>query len=48
MGLSLKKAKYVKNLFKGIMPTKRDDIALKETKKSKKKQMLIESSSEEE
>jgi hypothetical protein len=42
--LLLEEAKYVKNLSKGIMSTKKDNIALKA---SKKKQILVESSSEE-
>jgi hypothetical protein len=46
--LLLEEARYVKNLSKGIVSTKKDDIALKIIKKSKKKQVLIESSSEEE
>jgi hypothetical protein len=39
-------AKYVKNLSKGILSTKKDIIALKASKKSKKKPTLVESSSE--
>jgi hypothetical protein len=46
-GLLLEEAKYVKNLSKGIVSAKRDDIALKAIKKGKKEQMLIKSSSEE-
>jgi hypothetical protein len=37
--------KYVKNLSKGIVSTKKDDIALKASKKTKK-EVLVESSSE--
>jgi hypothetical protein len=40
--LLLEEAKYVKNLSKGIMSTKKDNIALKASKKSKKKQILVE------
>jgi hypothetical protein len=46
--LLLEEAKYVKNLSKGIVSTKKDNIALKASKKSKKKQILVESSCEEE
>jgi hypothetical protein len=45
--LLLEEAKYVKNLSKGIVSAKRDDIALKAIKKGKKEQMLIKSSNEE-
>jgi hypothetical protein len=38
----------VKNLSKGMVSTKKDDITLKAIKKSKKKQILVECSSEEE
>jgi hypothetical protein len=44
--LFLEEAKYVKNLSKGIVSTKKDNIALKESKNTKKKQVLVESSSE--
>jgi hypothetical protein len=40
-------ANHIRNLYKGITTTKKQDIALK-TSKSKKKQIVIESSSEEE
>jgi methionyl-tRNA synthetase len=43
--LLLEEAKYVKNLSKGIVSTKKDNITLKA---SKNKQILVESSSEEE
>jgi hypothetical protein len=43
--LLLKEEKYVKNISKCIVPTKKDSIALKASKKAKKKQMLVESSS---
>jgi hypothetical protein len=46
--LLLEEVKYVKNLSKGILSTKKDDIALKAIKKSNKMQILVESSSEEE
>jgi hypothetical protein len=36
----------VKNLSKDIMSTKKDNIALKASKKTKKKQVLVKSSSE--
>jgi hypothetical protein len=45
--LLLEEARYVKNLSKGIVSTKKD-VALKASKKSKKKQIQVESSSEEE
>jgi methionyl-tRNA synthetase len=45
-GLILEEAKYVKNLSKGIVSTKKDDITLKASKKTKKNQVLVESSSE--
>jgi hypothetical protein len=41
--LLLKEEKYVKNISKRIVPTKKDSIALKASKKAKKKQMLVES-----
>jgi hypothetical protein len=41
----LEEARFVKNHSKGIVSTKKDDIALKA---SKKKQVMVESSSEEE
>jgi hypothetical protein len=46
--LLLEEAKYVKNLSKGIVSTKKDNITLKASKKRKKRQILVESSSEEE
>jgi hypothetical protein len=42
----IEEAKYLKNLSKGIVSTKKDIIALKSTMKSKKKQILVEISSE--
>jgi hypothetical protein len=46
--LLLEEARYVKNLSKGIVSTKKDNIALKASKKTKKKPILVESSSEKE
>jgi hypothetical protein len=46
--LLLEEARYVKNLSKGIVSTKKDVVALKASKKSKKKQIQVERSSEEE
>jgi hypothetical protein len=43
--LLLEEVKYVKNLSKGIVSTKKDNIALKASKKTKK-EVLVESSSE--
>jgi hypothetical protein len=43
--LLLKEVKYMKNLSKDIMSTKKDNIALKASKKIKKKQVLVDSSS---
>jgi hypothetical protein len=45
--LLLEEARYVKNLSKGIVSTKKDVVALKAGKKSKKKQIQVERSSEE-
>jgi hypothetical protein len=42
----IEEAKYLKNLSKGIVSTQKDIIALKSTMKSKKKQILVEISSE--
>jgi hypothetical protein len=44
--LLLEEARYVKNLSKGIVSTKKDVVALKASKKSKKKQIQVESSRE--
>jgi hypothetical protein len=41
-------ARYVKNLSTSIVSTKKDVVALKDSKKSKEKQTQVESSSEEE
>jgi hypothetical protein len=46
--LLLEEARYVKNLSKGIVSTKKDVVALKDSKKSKEKKTQVESSSEEE
>jgi hypothetical protein len=46
--LLLEEPRYVKNLSKGIVSTKKDVVALKASKKSKKKQVQVESSSEKE
>jgi hypothetical protein len=46
--LILEEARYVNNLYKGIVSTKKDVVALNTSKKSKKKQIQVESSSEEE
>jgi hypothetical protein len=44
----IKEAQYVKNLSKGIISSKKQDIAFKASKKSKGKKIVEESSSEEE
>jgi hypothetical protein len=44
--LLLEEARYVKNLSKCIVSTKKDVVALKASKKSKKKQIQVESSSD--
>jgi hypothetical protein len=44
--LLLEEARYVKNLSKGIVSTKKGVVALKASKKSKKKQIQVESSRE--
>jgi hypothetical protein len=41
-------ANHIKNLYKGVTPTKKQEIAFKASKKRKKKQVVVESSSEEE
>jgi hypothetical protein len=43
----IEEAKHIKNLYKGVTTTKKQDIALKAGNKRKKKQIMIESSSEE-
>jgi hypothetical protein len=44
----IEEANYIKNLYKGVRPTKKQEIAFKASKKSKNKQVVAESSSEEE
>jgi hypothetical protein len=44
----VKEAQYVKNLSKGIISSKKQDIAFKAIKKSKSKKVVEESSSEKE
>jgi hypothetical protein len=44
----IKEANHVRNLSKGITTTKKQEIAFKENKKSKNKQVVVESSCEEE
>jgi hypothetical protein len=44
----VEEAQHVKNLFKGIISSKKQDIAFKATKKSKNKKVVEETSSEEE
>jgi hypothetical protein len=44
----IEEANYIKNLYKGISTSKKQDIALKASNKSKKKKIMIESPSEEE
>jgi hypothetical protein len=43
----LEEAKYVRDLSKGLVSDKKDNIAFKASKKIKKKQVVVESSSEE-
>jgi hypothetical protein len=44
----IKDANHIKNLYKGVTPTKKQEIAFKASKKSKNKQVVVENSSEEE
>jgi hypothetical protein len=44
----IEETNHNKNLYKGVITTKKQDIALKASNKSNKKQSVIESSSEEE
>jgi hypothetical protein len=44
----IKETNHIKNLYKGVSTTKKQDIALKASNKRKKKKIVIESSSEEE
>jgi hypothetical protein len=46
--MDIQEANNIKNLYKGILTSKKQDIALKATNKSKKKKVIIESPSEEE
>jgi hypothetical protein len=46
--MNIQEANNIKNLYKGVSTSKKQDIALKATNKSKKKKVLIESPSEEE
>jgi hypothetical protein len=44
----IEEVNHIKNLYKGISTTKKQEIALKANKKSKNKQVVVKSSSEEE
>jgi hypothetical protein len=44
----IEKANHIKNLYKGVTATKKQEIAFKSNKKSKSKKVVVESSSEEE
>jgi hypothetical protein len=46
--MNIQKANNIKNLYKGISSSKKQDIALKATNKNKKNKSIIESPSEEE
>jgi hypothetical protein len=46
--MNIQEANNIKNLYKGVSTSKKQDIALKDTNKSKKKKAIIESPSEEE
>jgi hypothetical protein len=46
--MNIQEVNNIKNLYKGISTSKKQDIALKATNKSKKKKAIIESPSEEE
>jgi hypothetical protein len=46
--MDIQEANNIKNFYKGILTSKKQDIALKATNKSKKKKVIIESPSEEE
>jgi phage-related protein len=45
--MSIQEANNIKNLYKGVATSKKQDISLKATNKSKKKKGIIESPSEE-
>jgi hypothetical protein len=44
----IEEANHIKNLYKGVLTSKKQDIALKASNKSKKKKIMIESPNEEE
>jgi hypothetical protein len=44
----IEKANHIKNLYKGVSTSKKQDISLKASNKSKKKKIMIESPSKEE
>jgi hypothetical protein len=44
----IEETNYIKNLYKGVSTSKKQDIPLKASNKSKKKKIMIESPSEEE
>jgi hypothetical protein len=46
--MNIQEANNIKNLYKSVSTSKKQDIALKATNKSKKKKVIIESPSEEE
>jgi hypothetical protein len=46
--MHIEEANHIKNLYKGVSTSKKQDIALKASNKSKKKKIMIESPSEEE
>jgi hypothetical protein len=46
--MNIREANNINNLYKGISTSKKQDISLKATNKSKKKKVIIESPSEEE
>jgi hypothetical protein len=46
--MNIQEANNIKNLYKGVSTSKKQDIALKATKRSKKKKAIIESPIEEE
>jgi hypothetical protein len=46
--MNIQEANNINNLYKGISTSKKQDISLKATNKSKKKKVIIESPSEEE
>jgi hypothetical protein len=46
--MNIQEANNIENLYKGVSTSKKQDIALKATNKSKKKKAIIESPSEEE